>query len=380
MKLVFFLLLGLSVLSCGGNVDNSEPPATLVEITKTAALRVLHEIEYSSNSSQYERIIPLELENDIVFTDSKGLVTVFNKTDFNIRWQKELNVNFSSAIGGNDNIYLLATRSGEVIALNPADGKILWRVKVSSEVLARPVVSDGTIIVKTVDGQLTALKAENGKEKWIYQREVPALSVRGNSTPLLMQDKIITGLDNGKLAVINLDSGQLFWEKTITIPHGRSEIDRLVDIDADLLVSGSIVYIGGFQGKITALDLQSGDFLWTKKMSVTKNMTLEDNKLYITDDKSIVWALDAATGASIWKQDVFSFRKLTSPVVMGDYLLLGDFQGYLHVIAKADGHQVTRLQVDEAGVDADPIVIKDKIYVQTRNSVIYVIDLKKLKL
>ncbi len=380
MKLIILLSLVLTLISCGGSVDNAEPPAVLVDFKESYKLKLLHEITYGGSLSQYIRIDPLELKKEIIFSDSKGQVTVFDKNNFTIRWQKKLNVNFTSAIGGNNNLYLIGTRSGEVIALNPVNGDIAWRVRVSSEVLTRPVMSNNTVIVKTVDGQLTALNAQTGKQKWIYQREVPALSVRGGGAPYILQDKLITGLDNGKIVVLNVETGILFWEKTITIPRGRSEVERLVDLDADLIVNDNVIYIAGFQGRIVALDLKSGGFLWAKKMSVTKNMTLENNRLYITDDNSHIWALDATTGATVWKQTDFSSRKLTSPVIMGDDILIADFQGYLHIIAKSDGHQLARAQIDKAGIDVNPIVIGDKIYLQSKRSMIHVVKLSSLVL
>lgn len=373
MKLIILFLLALNFVACGGAVDNSEPPAMLLDFKESFKIKVLKEVSYGSSASQYVRISPLELDKEIVFSDSKGSVTVFNKSDFSIRWQKSFAATYTTAIGGNESLYLLGTRSGEVIALNPVNGEVNWRVQVSSEILTRPVISNNTVIIKTVDGQLTALNSKSGKQKWSYQREVPALSVRGNSAPYLFQDKLITGLDNGKLVVLSTDTGILFWEKTIAIPRGRSEMERLVDLDTDLIVKDNVVYIAGFQGRVIALDLKSGGFIWAKKMSVTKNMTFENDKLYVTDENSHIWALDSSTGATIWKQTDFSSRKLTSTVLIDEYLVFADFQGYLHVIAKSDGHQLARVQVDSAGVDVTPIVIGKKIYLQSKRSVIYVL-------
>ncbi|MDH5423859.1 MAG: outer membrane protein assembly factor BamB [Gammaproteobacteria bacterium] len=375
MKFAAILILSLILSGCGGEVDNATPPASLTEFTHTTSLNIVNEIPYGSSSSQYVRIKPLVLDNVIVFSDTKGTVSVFSKKDLSIHWQQMFDVNFTSAIGGDEHLYLLGTRGGEVLAINPINGKLKWRVRVSSEVLARPVISANTVIVKTIDGQITALDANSGKQKWIYQREVPALSVRGNSAPYILDDKVITGLDNGKLVIINIDNGALFWEKTISVPRGRSEVERLVDLDADLVVNDSVIYIAGFQGRVVALDLNSGGFLWNKKMSVTSNMRLNDGKLYITDVNSHLWSLDASTGATIWKQASFSSRKLTSPVIMDEYILVADYQGYLHVLAKADGHLTGRLLVDDSGIDVDPIIIQDRIYVQSKQSVIHVLEL-----
>lgn len=376
MKHLLLLFVFIQLTACGGGVDNAEPPAELVEFAASAELSVSKEIEYNATPSRYARVHPLELDDNIIFAESAGSITVFSKKTFNILWQKQFDDIKPSAIGGNNQLYLLGTHSGELIALNPENGERIWKVRVSSEVLAKPVVDSGIVVVKTVDGQLTALDAASGKEKWIYKKDVPALSVRGNSTPLIVDNKIITGLDSGKLVIVDLITGRLFWEKTITIPRGRSETERLVDLDADLITNGNVLYIAGFQGRVTALDLQTGEFLWVRKMSVIHNMTLHEGRIYITDVRSHIWALDASTGATIWKQGVFTARKLTSASVMNDYLMFGDYQGYIHVLAKADGHQVARLQVDDTGFDIQPFIIEGTIYVQSRSSKIYLLAIK----
>ncbi|MDH5518118.1 MAG: outer membrane protein assembly factor BamB [Gammaproteobacteria bacterium] len=377
MRFALIVIAAFNLLACAGAVDNAEPPAALVDFQASASLAVLSETNIGDGEVYLSGSSILNLEKDIVSVTAKGLLTVFNKNRSAVRLQKDLAIKYASAIGGNEHLYLLGTRSGLVYAIDPVTADVLWQSRVSSEVLARPVISGTTVIVKTVDGQLTALEADTGKEKWIYKRDVPALSVRGNSEPLLMQDKVISGLDNGKLVIINLDSGILFWEKTITVPRGRTEIERLVDLDADLLMNNGVIYIAGFQGRIVALDIQSGEFLWSKIMSVTNNMTFQDNKLYVTDSMSHVWALDASNGATIWKQNVFSARKLSSPVLFDDYLLLTDFEGFLHVIARADGHQVARLNADSSGTRNAPVVFNDKIYLQSNNSKIYILRLEK---
>jgi len=378
MKLFALLIFLFGLASCGGAVDNSEPPAVLVEFSESASLSVIKEIEAENDSSLFARIIPMNLESEVVFSDAKGVVTVFDKNKFKIKWQQNTKISYPTAIGGNSNVYLFGTKGGEIVALESQKGEQLWRVRVSSEVLAKPVLSSGKVIVKTVDGQIIALDVKTGKQLWIYRKEVPALSVRGNSAPLIVDDKIITGLDNGKLVILDLNDGKLFWEKTISIPRGRSEIDRLVDLDSDIIINNSVVYVAGFQGRVVAIDLKTGEMLWVKKMSVVNNMSFENDKLYITDVRSHVWAIDASTGATVWKQPVFTARKLTTPVPMGGNLLLGDYQGYLHVISNSDGHQIARTMVDDSGINVSPIVINEKIYLQSRNSKIHILDFKKL--
>lgn len=377
MKLIIILFVAFQLMSCGGAVDNAEPPAKLVEFTRTAMLTVEKEIDYQGTASLFSRIEPFEVGDKVVFADSQGLVSVFNKEGFNASWQKSFQGIQPAAIGGNNSVYLIGTRGGEVLALDASSGELKWKVRVSSEVLARPAISKDVAVVKTVDGQLTALDLKTGQEKWIFKKEIPLLSVRGNSTPLIIDEKIITGLDSGKLVIVDLLTGALFWEKTITIPHGRSEIQRLVDLDANIVINNNVIYIAGYQGRVVALDLKTGDFLWIRKMSVVSDMAFEDNRLYLTDVRSHIWALDTTTGATVWKQEVFTARKLTSPVIMNDFLLLADFEGYLHVIAKSDGHQVARTQIDPVGIDISPIVVNSDVYLLSRDSKIYLVKLKK---
>lgn len=377
MKNLVFLFASILLVACGGAVDNSEPPAPLVEFVQTAQFKNLKQIEYNVAPSLFSRIEPLIFSDKILLASADGIITLFKKDNFAQVWSVQLNEIHPNVIGGNEELYLVGSRGGEVIALESATGKQRWKKRISSEVLARPVIDSGIVIVKSIDGQLTALNASTGDELWIYKKDVPSLTVRGNSTPVIIDQKIITGLDSGKLVIVDLKTGLLFWEKTISVPHGRSETERLVDLDADIIVKDSVIYLAGYQGRVVALDLKNGEFLWVKKMSVINNMVLEDNRLYITDVRSHIWALDTATGATIWKQGVFTARNLTAATIMGGYLLFADYEGYLHIIAKADGHQVARIQIDEAGINISPILIEDKIYLYTRNSKIYSIELTK---
>lgn len=372
---VTILLLGL-LSACGGASDNSEPPAKLVKFDQTARMKIIEDVDIGVAANNYIRLKPLVMDKTVLVADNTGYMVAIDTEHSSISWQKQLDVVYPSDLGGDESLYLFGTRGGEVVALDPATGNIIWKVAVSSEVLAKPVLAEGIVIVKTVDGLITGLDVRDGKQLWIYKRDVPALTVRGNSTPLIHQGAIITGLDNGRLVILELKTGKLKWEKIITLPQGRSDTDRLVDLDADIIVQNNIAYIAGYQGRLVALDLTTGEFAWLRKMSAVNNMVLENNKLYITDARSHVWALDAQSGATIWKQEAFTSRNLTSPVLMGEYIVLADSRGYVHVIAKSDGHHVSRILVDESPIDIKPVIAGHQIGVITQSAKYFVLGFK----
>lgn len=272
-------------------------------------------------------------------------------------WDVETKTDISAGPGVGSGLVLVGTRNADVLALSMLDGKELWRTSVSSEVLSVPKVSAGIVIVRTVDGRTRALDASSGKRLWIYDRSQPVLTLRGNSSPAVTQDIGLVGFDSGKLAALLLQNGRLIWESTIAVPRGRSELERMVDIDGDPVVRNGVVYIVSYQGNVAALELNSGRLLWTRKMSSYAGLDVTDKQIYITDDESDVWALDRNSGASLWRQDKLKWRSLTAPVAMGNYVVIADFEGYLHWLSQEDGHLVARGRADSSGFASAPVVV-----------------------
>ena len=219
------------------------------------------------------------------------------------------------------------------------------------------------MIVQTADGNVAALDAADGSQLWVYDRSVPVLTLRGTSTPAVRHGVVIAGFSNGKLVALSEDQGFVVWETSVAIPKGRSELERIVDIDGSPVIVGTAVYVTTFQGSVAVLDIQSGDLGWKRDMSSHTGLGVDFSQVYVSDDQSHVWALSRSSGASEWKLDELEYRQLTVPVPFNDYVAVGDLEGYLHLLSRYDGRVAARVRVDSKGIRGQPVVQQDVLYV-----------------
>lgn len=235
-----------------------------------------------------------------------------------------------------------------MVALSAADGKQIWRSEVSSEVIARPAVANGTVVVRTNDGKLFALEASSGLRRWVYDRSVPPLTLRGNSAPVIASDLVIAGSDNGRLTALQLTNGTVFWETAISHPSGKTELERMIDIDADPVVVGDVVYAVTYQGRLAAVQIGSGRILWARDMSSYTGMAVDDYRIYLSDSEGQVLALNRRNGATLWRQDKLLRRSTTRPQLDGPYLVVADYDGYLHWLSRESGKLAGRARLNAA--------------------------------
>lgn len=199
---------------------------------------------------------------------------------------------------------------------------------------------------------------------WATDHGAPNLILKASSSPVIMDNLILVGFSDGKLDAIDMSSGRGVWQRSIAYASGASDVERLVDIDADPIVRNGIVYLASYQGYIGALALSNGQFIWNKPASTYKNIAIDANTVYMTDSNDILWALDRQTGQVKWKQPSLKARGLTEPVVLGDRLIVGDRTGYLHVISIQTGDLISRTQLS-ASIDISPAVSGKSVYVMT---------------
>ena len=219
------------------------------------------------------------------------------------------------------------------------------------------------VVVRTVDGRITGLSAKDGANLWVHDHNVPVLTLRGVGEPVVIDGQVIAGFASGKLIALRLNDGALLWEARVAIPGGRSDLDRVVDIDATLAVGDGVVHVTSYQGNIATVLLRDGRVLWNRDMSSHTGIAADRRNLYVSDDNSHVWALERRSGASLWKQDKLQARAVTAPVVFGNYLVVGDIEGYLHWMSRSDGSFVARVRIDEQGILAPPVRVGDILYV-----------------
>lgn len=336
---------------------------------------------------QYLFLYPLILKNIAVTTSRDGVLSIISLKTGDFEQEIELDATISAGVGGNEAVWLLATRDAYVIAVDAKTRSERWRTRVPSEVLSRPVVYEDSVVVRTIDGKILSLNINSGKIRWQYQRAIPDLTLRGTSEPVIARDKIFVGLADGRLIAISPDNGEVVWDVALAIPAGRSEVQRLVDIDGDAKIYGRVLYAASFQGRIAAIDVDRGQFLWARDFSTHTGLLVDEKVVYSSDEHGNVWALDRLNGATIWKQEKLAYRKLTRPTIIGDYLAVGDFEGYVHLLSRYDGHFVARYQLGQydnpgwelaTGIIVPPIVFaKDRLVVVTRGGILYVLALRK---
>jgi outer membrane protein assembly factor BamB len=375
MRWLLVLLMAANLLACGDK-DNAEPPADLVDFDAAAKAQKLWSVSIGGGAAQqYLKLYPLLLSDSLIAADRSGNVVAVNADTGKVIWRTDLDVTISGGVGGNAEYHIVTTRDGEVIALN-ASGVLLWRKNITSEALAPAAIDDDRIIVRSVDGNIVALSVVDGKQLWVYSRDVPALSLRGTSAPLVDQSRVYVGLDNGRLVALDISDGHSVFDVAVASATGRSEIERLNDVDGDALLDKDLLYIASYQGRVIAIDVRRGTLIWTRKISTSTGVDAGATTLFMADDRDHVWAMGRDNGATMWKQEKLQARQLTRPVVMGENIVVGDYAGYLHWLSQFDGHFVARVHVDGDGILVPPLVKNDRVYVMTRSGDLVAYQLK----
>ena len=365
--LIGFVLL----LSACGAEDNAEPPADLVEFKSSLPVEELWSVSIGDGvQQQFLKLYPLMLKDSLVVADRSGRVSRVDMSTGKILWQTDLDTILSAGVGGNEGRLFVASRDGQLMALD-GQGKLLWKQDISSEVLAPPALSGNTVLVRSVDGMITALDARTGKISWLYERNVPALSLRGNSPMIVSQNAVYIGLDNGRLLVLDVENGRSLLDVAIATPEGRSELERMVDLDGQAKLVDGVLYIASYQGRLVAIDIRRGQLLWSRKLSTYTGVELNASSVFSSDERDHIWAFDRSNGATLWKQEKLHARRITRPVVVGNTLVVGDYQGYLHFMSIFDGHFVARVQADESGFIVEPLVWQNRLYVLTRGGTLF---------
>ncbi len=371
------LVTGVTSYFLGGE-DNKEPPAELTEYKAEIELDVLWKEQVGVGSDKQFLNLDLAISYGKVITaDREGLVQARDVNNGDLIWETETEYNFSAGPGTAFDTVIFATSNAEVVAFSIETGEQKWQSHVSSEVLANPVLADGKVLIRTTDGRLIALNEADGKELWSFERSVPALSIRGTGTPIIVGDKVVAGFANGKLLALRLIDGKNSWETSIAIPSGRSEIERLVDLDVDPIESDGVIFIASYQGGTSAVMDIDGDVLWRNEdVSSFSGLSSDWRFLYVSDSRSHVWQLDQRNGASLWKQDELQNRTLSTPVAYDNYVVMGDFEGYLHWLAQSDGRQLGRVKVADSAINAKPVVVNETVYVYAKDGTLAAVKAK----
>ncbi|MGX9418840.1 outer membrane protein assembly factor BamB [Vibrio sp. RC27] len=325
----------------------------------------------------YSKLKPVYAYERIYLASRNGEVKAISPSDGKTIWKTKIDSEsvprLSGGISVSSNTLYIGSENGVVYAINALTGEATWKSKVSGEVLSTPAIDAGLVIVNTSEGTLIALDQTTGAQRWTIASEVPNLTLRGDSSPLALSGGIFWGTPNGRLAAAISSHGQMIWQQTVGTPKGATEIERLVDVDSSPLAIGGILYSIGYNGQLVAVDLRSSKVSWKRPYSSASDMATDGGRLFIVADHDHLVAVDSRSGAELWTNKELENRLLTNPVVLNDYLVVGDSEGYLYWLERSTGNFVARQFIDESGLAVAPIELPDGYLVITRNG-----DVKKL--
>jgi outer membrane protein assembly factor BamB len=366
-NLLLFVLAG-ALSACGifGSDDEELEPAELIEFETTLAIKKLWSVKVGKDAEALRVALRPVGDGARVYAASyDGNVVAVDPENGKAVWRNKLDIDLASGPGVGEGVVAVVAVDGFLIALNKSDGTELWRTFISGESLAAPLVVDDYIVVQTVDNRVSALSIFDGTERWSVEQETPALTMRGTTSPVNAGGTVVTGFDNGRVVAIDLDSGDVLWESLLSPPSGRSDLDRLADIDGDIAVVGQDIYASGYHGRVASFAAESGQVLWDRELSSFEGVTADWNYVYSTLETGELVALNRRTGAEIWRQGALLRREPTVPVSFRDTVVVGDLDGYLHFFSVLSGEPVARVRAGNKAIIETPLVVAETLLVQS---------------
>ena len=289
-------------------------------------------------------------------------------------WRIGAGQTLSGGVGSDGKLVVVGTPKGEVLAFDAQTGRERWKTRVSSEVLSAPAVMDSLVVVRSGDSRIFGFEAADGKRRWVYQRSTPTLSLRSNVGVLLTQNVTLAGFPGGKLVAVANNNGAAVWEVAVALPKGSTELERVADVTSSPVMSGSTVCAVAFQGRVACFDTRTGNTLWSREISSSAGLDMDNRNVYVSDDAGAVHALDRNNGASVWKQDKLARRAVSRPLALGNKVVVADYQGVVHLLRREDGAFAARATTDGKAVRADPLRFGNGLLVQTANGGLYALE------
>jgi outer membrane protein assembly factor BamB len=368
LALVTACLSGCSIFSADDEIE----PAKLQKIQQQVELTTLWSARSASSNNHFWANLQMAVSAESLFTaDHSGSIVASDLKNGQPQWSVDLDLPISGGLGYGDQKLVFGTIEGQIYVLNASDGSLLWSADVSSEVLSSPAVNSKIVIAQSIDNRLYAFDAKTGEELWQHDAGAPILSIRGNSSSMILNNMVISAFDNGKLIAFNADNGALLWETRLALPKGRTELERMIDIDGQPILVGDIIYSVSYQGRLGALTRGTGRNLWFQDSSSHHSPAHSRGKLFVTEAKNhVVRAFKAGNGEELWNNNQLEYRQLTGPATLGNSVAVADAEGYIHLLDADTGEFVGRTKVGGGGVSADLLVVDQTLLVQSNNGLI----------
>lgn len=363
---VFAIVAAMGLLAACDKDTEVDPPAELVDIVAKRKVGRVWSQGLGGDSERLRLALrPAFADGTVYAASHDGEVIALLAANGRRSWTAKTKLPLSAGPDVGAGVVVLGSSDGDVIALDAATGAQRWRKSVSSEVLAQPLITGDIVVVRAVDGRLEGLSLTDGSTRWSVDEAVPRLTLRGTAPPVLAGDRIVAGFDNGKVLAIDPKSGEVLWNTVVNAPGGRTELERLADIDAPPRVVGDDIFVVGFQGRVAMLALDSGQIWWARDASSYRGFAMDETNLYLTNADSVVIAMRRTDGAVQWEQPGLRRRGLTAPALDGDALVVGDFEGYLHWLDKSTGEVIARQKTDGERITNAALVADGRTFIQT---------------
>ena len=382
-----FLIIAVCLFSFGCSNFNWNPfsseedpnqPVELTDIEEEVDLQREWRVNIGNGQGDnYTKITPVSDGGYIFAASEDGDVVAVNSLDGAVVWSEELEVKITGGVGAGDGILMVGTQDAEIITLSQTDGALVWRSRVSSEVLSQPKTNGDIVVAQTVDGKLVALDREDGSQRWTYETTLPALTLRGTSSPIITADgSVIAGFSNGIVVSVAAEDGVWSWEERVAVPEGEYDIERVIDVDGDLLLDGTRILASSYQGNIMAFDILTGRIVWGMEASSYHGLDQGFGNIYYSDDKSHLVAIRDNSADVVWENANLEYRSITAPRTITNYVAVADFEGYLHLISQIDGRIVGRTQIDSDGVRANLIADNGRLIVYGNSGTLTALSLR----
>jgi len=365
------LAVACAVAGCG---SDSIKPAELVDFKPTGQARVVWHASVGAAKAYVFR--PALQGGTLYVASASGQLVRLDAATGKEAWRTDTKERLSGGVGADADLVLVGTAKGLVLAYGP-DGKARWRAPVSSEVLGAPRAAEGVVVARTADGRLFGLDATTGKRNWEHQTNLPTLLLRMQPSVTFTRKLALAGLAGGRLLALDIATGTPAWETVLAQPKGDNELERITDVAAaPVLVGEDHVCAVAYQGRVACVDVNKGALTWGRDASSAGRLGRGRSALYLTQPDGVVLALDKDSGATLWKQDKLLNRGVSGPAALDGFVVVADYEGYIHVLDAQTGAFVARTATDGSAVGSEPLAVGNTLVVQTQDGGVFAIAVK----
>ena len=366
LKFGLFATMLTLLFACSSDVVNE--PAELEKMRDTVKIKRIWKVSVGNGDNGLMlQLSPVIKDNFIYTLDAEGVITVLNRLSGEVEWERELEDSVSGGLEVDSQRLYYATFQGELVCLDRHSGNQIWRRELTSEAISAPSSNGSMVAVQTIDGKLFAFDTAEGIQLWRYDSVGPILSLRGTSSPLVSKKYSITTFANGEMLAFDNKNGSTFWKASIGQPQGRTELERLVDVDGKAIIDAERIYAASYQGRVVSLNATTGNEIWSKPISSYNGVAVGFSQVYVANSEGDVVAFNTLNSNEVWRNEKLKYRRLSTPTTVQNMVVVSDFEGYLHFISQVNGEIVARKHPDSDGVMGDVLVADDMVYVYARS-------------